>query len=120
MAPLSWGSRVVLRALDTAPLAVESAAVAEPPRRFPPPWRVDKIPGGYIVRDANGQAPACVYSRENEAEGAAGEGSDQRRGPADRRQHRAAAGAAREAWARLKKSTTPPRGASARSDIATG
>jgi hypothetical protein len=42
--------------------------MAEPPRRFPPPWRVDKIPGGYIVRDANGQALACVYSRENEAE----------------------------------------------------
>jgi hypothetical protein len=58
----------VLRALDTAPLAVESAAMSEPPRRFPAPWRVDKIPGGYIVRDANGQALACVYSRENEAE----------------------------------------------------
>jgi hypothetical protein len=26
------------------------------PRRFPPPWRADKIPGGYVVRDANGQA----------------------------------------------------------------
>jgi hypothetical protein len=25
-------------------------------RRFPPPWRTDKIPGGYVVRDANGQA----------------------------------------------------------------
>jgi hypothetical protein len=25
-------------------------------RRFPPPWRADKIPGGYVVRDANGQA----------------------------------------------------------------
>jgi hypothetical protein len=37
-------------------------------RRFPPPWRVDKIPGGYIVRDANRQALAYVYSRENEAE----------------------------------------------------
>jgi hypothetical protein len=24
-------------------------------RRFPPPWRADKIPGGYVVRDANGQ-----------------------------------------------------------------
>jgi hypothetical protein len=37
-------------------------------RRFPPPWRVDKIPGGYVVRDANGQAIAYVYSRDNEAE----------------------------------------------------
>ena len=31
-------------------------------RRFPPPWRADKIPGGDVVRDANG------HSRENEAE----------------------------------------------------
>ena len=28
----------------------------------------DKIPGGYVVRDANGQAIAYIYSRENEAE----------------------------------------------------
>jgi hypothetical protein len=37
-------------------------------RRFPPPWRADKIPGGYVVRDANGQALAYIYSRDNEAE----------------------------------------------------
>ena len=37
-------------------------------RRFPPPWRADKIPGGYVVRDANGQALAYVYSRDSEAE----------------------------------------------------
>jgi hypothetical protein len=42
--------------------------MAEGSRRFPPPWRVDKIPGGHIVRDANGQALAHVYSRESEAE----------------------------------------------------
>ena len=29
---------------------------AKGPHRFPPPWRADKIPGGYVVRDANGQA----------------------------------------------------------------
>jgi hypothetical protein len=34
----------------------------------PLPWRADKIPGGYVVRDANGQAIAYIYSRENEAE----------------------------------------------------
>jgi hypothetical protein len=28
--------------------------MAEPSRRFPSPWRVDKMPGGYGVRDANG------------------------------------------------------------------
>ena len=25
-------------------------------RRFPAPWRADPMPGGYVVRDANGQA----------------------------------------------------------------
>jgi hypothetical protein len=37
-------------------------------RGFPPPWRADKIPGGYVVRDSNGQALVYVYSRDNEAE----------------------------------------------------
>ena len=37
-------------------------------RRFPPPWQADKIPGGYVVRDANGQALVYLYSRDNEAE----------------------------------------------------
>ncbi len=37
-------------------------------RRFPPPWRAERMPGGYVVRDANGQALAYVYSRSNEAE----------------------------------------------------
>jgi hypothetical protein len=42
--------------------------LAELPRYFPPPWRADAIPGGYVVRDANGQALAYLYSRDNEAE----------------------------------------------------
>jgi hypothetical protein len=42
--------------------------MTDAPRRFPAPWRADKIPGGYVVRDANGQAIAYLYSRENEAE----------------------------------------------------
>jgi hypothetical protein len=37
-------------------------------RRFPPPWRADKIPGGYVVRDANGQALAYIFSRDDDAE----------------------------------------------------
>jgi hypothetical protein len=37
-------------------------------RRFPAPWRADKMPGGYVVRDANGQALVYIYSRDNEAE----------------------------------------------------
>ena len=35
-------------------------------RRFPPPWTVEKIPGGFKVLDANQQSLAYVYSRENE------------------------------------------------------
>jgi hypothetical protein len=42
--------------------------MAESPRRFPPPWRAELIPGGYVVRDANGQALAYLYSRDNEDE----------------------------------------------------
>jgi hypothetical protein len=37
-------------------------------RRFPPPWTVEQIPGGLVVRDANGQSLAYVYSRENEGD----------------------------------------------------
>jgi K+/H+ antiporter YhaU regulatory subunit KhtT len=36
-------------------------------RRLLAPWRAEKMPGGYVVRDANGQT-AFVYSRANEAE----------------------------------------------------
>jgi len=34
------------------------------PRRFKPPWTAERIPGGYVVKDATGQALACVYARE--------------------------------------------------------
>jgi hypothetical protein len=37
-------------------------------RRFPTPWRAEPILGGYVVRDANGQALAYLYSRDNDAE----------------------------------------------------
>jgi hypothetical protein len=37
-------------------------------RRFPPPWRVEQIPGGYVVKDANGQQLAYVYGRESKAD----------------------------------------------------
>ena len=33
-------------------------------RRFPPPWIVEPIPGGFKVRDATGQALAYVYARD--------------------------------------------------------
>jgi len=32
-------------------------------RRFPPPWKVERIEGGYKVLDANGQALAYVYGQ---------------------------------------------------------
>jgi hypothetical protein len=34
------------------------------PRRFPPPWQVEQIPGGFKVLDASGQSLAYVYARE--------------------------------------------------------
>ena len=34
-------------------------------RRFPPPWTVEQIPGGYKVKDANGQSLAYAYGRES-------------------------------------------------------
>jgi len=37
-------------------------------RRFPAPWRADKMPSGYVVRNADGQAHIYVYSRDNDAE----------------------------------------------------
>src|SRR5580700_11921661 len=37
-------------------------------RRLPAPWRTEKIPRGFVVRDANGQALAYVYSRASETD----------------------------------------------------
>ena len=42
--------------------------MAEPSRRFPTPWQTDKLLGSYVVRDANGQALAYLYSRDNPTE----------------------------------------------------
>ena len=35
-------------------------------RRFPAPWREEKFSGGYVVRDATGQAIAYVYARSTD------------------------------------------------------
>lgn len=32
-------------------------------RRFPAPWTVETIPGGFKILDANGQSLAYVYSQ---------------------------------------------------------
>jgi hypothetical protein len=53
------------------------------------------MPGGYVVRDANGQALAYVYSRENEDEARQAKVLTKDR-PGGRHQHRAVAGAAWE------------------------
>ena len=37
-------------------------------RRFPAPWRTDKTPRGYVVRDATGKLSFYFYSRDNDAE----------------------------------------------------
>jgi hypothetical protein len=37
-------------------------------RRFPPPWKVEQIPGGYEVIDPNGQSLAYIYGRETRAD----------------------------------------------------
>jgi hypothetical protein len=36
-------------------------------RRFPAPWTVERIPGGFKVNDANGQTLAYFYAREEPA-----------------------------------------------------
>jgi hypothetical protein len=36
--------------------------------RFPAPWTVEQIPGGYKVMDAAGQSLAYVYGRETRAD----------------------------------------------------
>ena len=37
-------------------------------RRFPAPWTVEQMPGGFKVLDASGQALAYIYARETKAE----------------------------------------------------
>jgi hypothetical protein len=37
-------------------------------RHFPPPWREEKVSGGYVVRDANGQALVHIFARSSESE----------------------------------------------------
>jgi hypothetical protein len=39
------------------------------PRRFKPPWTAERIPGGYVVKDATtSQALAYVYARDTRAD----------------------------------------------------
>ena len=45
-----------------------SAARVKPCPAASPPWTVEQIPGGYKVKDANGQALTYVYARETQAD----------------------------------------------------
>ena len=40
--------------------------ISLPMRRFPPPWTVERIPGGFKVLDAEGQSLAYVYGVEGD------------------------------------------------------
>jgi hypothetical protein len=37
-------------------------------RKLPAPWVVERIPGGYVVKDATGQSLAYVYARDTKAD----------------------------------------------------
>ena len=37
-------------------------------RRFPAPWTVEQVAGGYKVMDASGQALAYIYARDTKAQ----------------------------------------------------
>ena len=55
-------------AADVEAIPQPAASPSMTSRRFPAPWRTDKMPGGYVIRDANGQALAYTYSRDSEAD----------------------------------------------------
>jgi hypothetical protein len=55
---------------DAIFLPLLAIKMTEEPRRFPAPWYVDKIPGGYVVKDAQGQVLAYVYARTTNVEAA--------------------------------------------------
>ena len=63
------------------------------PRRFPPPWSAEEQPACFVVRDATGQALVFLF-RGRAGPTLSGKTAQQRRGAADRGQHRQAAGAA--------------------------
>lgn len=47
-------------------------------RRFPAPWSVEHIPGGYKVLDATGQSLAYIYAERDESPSRPSEGADLR------------------------------------------
>jgi hypothetical protein len=58
-----------LRALKALPpKSLEPPISKHSIRRFPPPWTVEQIRGGYKVKDAHGQSLAYIYGRETRAD----------------------------------------------------
>lgn len=51
-----------------SPLRLAPDKVSRMTRRFKPPWTAECIPGGYVVKDATGQALAYDYARDTKAE----------------------------------------------------
>jgi hypothetical protein len=60
-------------------------------RRFPSPWSAERIPGGYVVKDATGQSLAYVYARDTKAQ-ADSEGAHDGRSAKDRGEYCQVAG----------------------------
>jgi len=65
-----------------------------PPRRFPPPWRVVEMPGGYAVEDATGQQLGVFYGSGAARTLRAGSGPHHGRGAAHGGEFRATSGTA--------------------------
>jgi hypothetical protein len=61
LAPDNDGDGVLLECLPHAGLPQaqgKTGSMNQAGRRFPPPWTVETIPGGLVVRDANGHSLA--------------------------------------------------------------
>ncbi len=65
-----------------------------PPRRFPPPWRLVEMPGGYAVEDATGQQLGVFYGSGAARTLRAGSGPHHGRGAAHGGEFRATSGTA--------------------------
>jgi hypothetical protein len=49
---LSQGGRLPVKEKELGTPEINAMAA----RRFPPPWSVEQLPGGYVVMDAKGQS----------------------------------------------------------------
>ena len=61
---LAIARALALRGIEVFVIEIAGGIVTD--RRFPPPWTVERLPGGFKVIDANGQSLAYFYAREND------------------------------------------------------